>query len=207
MARVDVYNRDRQKVGDLELDDAVFGVEVREHLYYEVVRMQMANRRSGTAHTKDRGEVKYSTHKLYRQKGTGRARRGSRRSPILRGGGTTFGPKRRSFAYRVPRTMRKAALRSALSGRAGEGQLYVLDSLSMANPKTKDVQSILSKFGIVKALVIDSSENQNLRLSTRNLPNAKFVSPAGVNVYDVLHFHSLVLTQDAVREIEGALKK
>ena len=207
MPRIDIFNIKKKKVADLELDDSVFGAPVREHLYYEIVKMQQANRRAGTACTKDRGEVAYSTRKLFRQKGTGRARRGSRRSPVLRGGGVAFGPKPRDYSYRAPRSMRKAALRSALSGRVGEGRMIVIDDFTLSEIKTKNVAQIMAKFDLKDGLIVDGTDNSSLRLSVRNLPNFKFLAPEGVNVYDVLRFTNLVLTQSAVQSLEGALKK
>lgn len=207
MPVVDVFNIQKQKVGSVELDDSVFGEPVREHLYYEVVRMQLASRRSGTACTKGRAEVAYSTRKLYRQKGTGRARRGSRRSPTMVGGGIVFGPKPRSFYYRVPKSMRRAALISALSGRMAEGRLVVVDDFALAKPKTKELVKVLSAFGANKALVVDVAGSNAVRLSARNMANAKYLAPAGLNVFDILKFDHLVVSQSAIRQVEGALKR
>jgi large subunit ribosomal protein L4 len=205
MPLVNVVNVQNQKVGQVALDDAVYGVEVREHLYYEVVKMQLANRRAGNACTKGRAEVAFSTKKLYRQKGTGRARHGSRKAPTMVGGGTVFGPKPRSFYYRVPRSMRKAALRSALSGRLAEGNLIVVDTFPFAKPRTKELARILDGFGAKKALVVDTKSDV-VRLSARNLTTVRYLSAEGVNVFDILKFDYLVLTQAAAKAIEGALK-
>jgi large subunit ribosomal protein L4 len=206
MPRIDVYDLQRSKVGEIDLDDSVFGVEVREHLYYEVVKMQLANRRAGTACTKGRAEVAFSTRKLFRQKGTGRARRGSRKSPVLRGGGVVFGPKPRDYSYRVPRTMRKAALRSALSGRLGENRLFVVEDFSLPEVKTRSLVRILERFGLKSAVLVDFKDNDRLRLSARNLPKFRFLAADGVNVYDILRHENIIVSKGAVRAIEGALK-
>ncbi|GMV39255.1 MAG: 50S ribosomal protein L4 [Myxococcales bacterium] len=206
MPQIDVYNLARQKVGEMVLDDAVFAAPVKEHLYWEVVRMQLANRRSGTANTKTRSEVKFSTRKLFKQKGTGRARRGSRRAPTLKGGGTILGPKPRDFSYTVPKKVRKAALRSALTGRLVERRLVVVDRFELPEIKTKALVKVLSGFDLTKTLVVDGGTNRNLKLSARNLRDVKFLAPEGLNVYDVLRFDAIVLSQDSIRAIEGALK-
>lgn len=206
MPQIDVYNLARQKVGEMVLDDAVFAAPVKEHLYWEVVRMQLANRRSGTASTKTRSEVKFSTRKLFKQKGTGRARRGSRRAPGLKGGGTILGPKPRDFSYACPKKVRKAALRSALTGRLTEQRLVVVDRFELAEVKTKALVKVLKGFDLSKTLVVDGGTNRNLKLSARNLKDVKFLAPEGLNVYDVLRFDAIVLSQDSVRAIEGALK-
>lgn len=207
MAQVDVYNLRREKVDQVQLDDQVFAAEVKDHLHYDIVKMQMANRRSGTACTKTRANVAFSTAKLYRQKGTGNARIGSRKSPTLRGGGTIFGPLPRDFSYRIPRQARKAALRSAISARTIDERLLLLDSFSLPEVKTKAVAEVMKKFGLTTALVIDVQGNDRLRLSARNLHHVKYVAAGGINVADVLRFDFLVMTVAAARAIEGALKK
>lgn len=206
MPQIDVYNLARQKVGEMVLDDAVFSAPVKEHLYWEVVRMQLANRRAGTAHTKTRAEVAFSSRKLFKQKGTGRARRGSRKSPTLKGGGTILGPRAHDFSYTVPKKVRKAALRSALTGRLSESRLVVVDRLDLPEIKTKALAQVLKGFDLSKTLVVDAGTNRNLKLSARNMRDVKFLAPEGLNVYDVLRFDAIVLSQDSVRAIEGALK-
>ncbi len=209
MPRLPLFDAHGKQVGEVDLDDAVFGVTVREHLFYEVVKMQLANRRSGTACTKDRSQVAYSTRKLFRQKGTGRARRGSRKSPILRGGGTIFGPKPRSYAYKVPRKVRKEALRAALSRRVEENRLLVVQDFGLSRPRTRELVRILDALRADSALVVDVRSAPGadaLRLSARNLTRAKYLAPEGVNVYDVLHFPYAVFTERAARAVEGALK-
>ena len=207
MAQLDVYNLSKEKVGTIDLDDQVFGVEVREHLYYEVVRMQQASKRQGSACTKTRAEVAYSTAKLFKQKGTGRARRGSRKAATLRGGGTVFGPRPRDYSYRVPRTMRKAALRSALSGRLQEAQIFVVEDFQLEEIKTKGLLAVLNRFELNNALLVDDSSNINLKKSAKNLKKFKFIATEGLNVYDLLKFDALVVTRSSVEKIEGALKK
>ena len=207
MAQLDVYNLSREKVGTINVDDSVFGVEVREHLYYEVVRMQQASKRQGSACTKTRAEVAYSTAKLFKQKGTGRARRGSRKAATLRGGGTVFGPRPRDYSYRVPRSMRKAALRSALSGRMQESRVVVVEDFELAEIKTKGLLAVLNRFELSNALIVDDRSNENLKKSAKNLKKFKFLATEGLNVYDLLKFDVLVVTKSSVAQIEGALKK
>jgi large subunit ribosomal protein L4 len=206
MPQIDVYNLSHQKVGEMVLDDAVFDAPIKEHLYWDVVRSQLAARRAGTACTKTRSEVSYSTRKLFKQKGTGRSRAGSRRAPSMRGGGIVLGPKPREFNYAINRKVRKAALRSALTGRLQEKQLFVVDKMELAEIKTKALVGTLRGFNLSKALLVDSGANRNLKLSARNLKDVKFLAPEGLNVYDVLRFDTIVLSQDSVRAIEGALR-
>lgn len=206
MAKLDVYNLSREKVGTVDLDENVFGVEVREHLYYEVVRMQMATKRQGSANTKTRAEVSYSTAKMFKQKGTGRARRGSRKAATLRGGGTVFGPRPRSYAYKVPKSMRRAALCSALSGRLKESQLIIVDDFELAEIRTKGLLEVLKRFDLTNALLVDDKGNEKLRKSARNLDKFKFVSTEGINVYDVLKYDALIVSKSSVEQIQGALQ-
>ena len=205
MSVVDVYNLNHDKVGELELDDQVFGAEVKEHLFWEVVRSQLASRRRGTAKAKERGEVRGSTKKMFRQKGSGRARKGMRMSPLHRGGGVVFGPRPRDFGYRVPKKVRRAALRSALSKRLGEQRLVVLDKFELEEIKTKKVVEVLQKFGTQSALIVDE-RNEPLMKSSRNLPTCKYLPVEGLNVYDVLRYDTLILTSSSVKVIEGALR-
>jgi large subunit ribosomal protein L4 len=205
MAQIDVYNLDREKVEKIELNDGVFNVPVREHLYYEVVKSQMASKRAGTACTKERGEVAYVSKKMFKQKGTGNARRGSRRAAGLRGGGIAFGPRPRSYAYRVPRSMRRAALCSALSGRFQEDRVIVLDNFDLPEIRTKGLLKVLERFELTNALIVDVSDNEALKKSARNLQKFKFLATEGVNVYDVLRFDAIVMTKASVEAIQGAL--
>ncbi len=206
MPVVDVFNLDRQKVGTLELSDGVFDVEVRDHLFHEVVRAQLAARRSGTAHTKGRSQVKGSRKKVWRQKGTGRARQGDRNAPHWVGGGVVHGPKPRSYEHKVNKKTRRAALCAALSRRQQEGRLFVVDSFQLPEIKTRQVASVLKTFEAPKALVIDT-DNTNLDRSARNLATSQYLPVAGLNVYDILRHDVVLVTQDAARAIEARLTK
>jgi large subunit ribosomal protein L4 len=205
MATIDVYSIDKEKVGELELSDQVFGAPVREHLFWEAVKWQQAGKRSGTASTRTRGDIRGSTRKLFRQKGTGRARRGSIKSPILRGGGTVFGPHPRDFSYNLPKRVRRAALISALSRRNAEAGLIVVDKLELAEIKTRRVVEFLKAFDLDNALIVDQ-ENRRFYLSGRNIPHVKVLQVQGLNVFDILNHDKLILTQEAVAAIEGRLK-
>lgn len=206
MGTVDVYNISREKVGEVELADEIFFAPVREHLFWEVVKWQQACRRSGTANTKTRGSVAGSTRKLYRQKGTGRARRGDIKSPLLRGGGVVFGPHPRDFSYKLPKKVRKAALIAALSQRCKENRLVVVDRMDLPEVKTRRMVEFLEKFEIENALIVDQ-KNRHLYLSARNIPNVKVLPVEGLNVFDILKHDTLILTRQAVAGIEGRLKK
>jgi large subunit ribosomal protein L4 len=206
MPTVEVFNLGRQKVGSVDLDDAVFGAPANDHLLHEAVVMQMANRRAGTAATKTRGLVRGGGRKPYRQKGTGQARRGSSRSPLLSGGAVAFGPQPRDWSYRLPRKARRAALRSALSQKVREQRLVLLDDIKLPAPKTREFAKVLKAFEIKKALVVDDKSNTGLYRSARNIRDVKFLPDEGLNVYDVLKHEHLVLSVAAARKIEGALK-
>lgn len=204
MPTVDVYNLAREKVGSLELSDDVFATEVKEHLFYEVVKAQLASRRAGTAAGKERSAVRGSSKKTYRQKGTGRARHGSVRAPIYVGGGLAHPPQPKDWGYRPPRKVRIGALKSALSLFCKEGRLIVVDSLALEQIKTKKVVETLATLQAdKKALVVDAKDNEKLRLSIRNLPKAQFLPPEGVNVYDLLRHDHLVVSRDAVKALEA----
>lgn len=205
MATLEVLNQSGEKVGEIDLADAVFNAPVKEHLLHEVVVAQLAARRRGTACTKTRSEVKGSTHKIYRQKGTGRARHGSIRAPIFVGGGTVFGPKPRSYEKKVGKKVRRTALRSALSLRNGEKKLLVLEDLSLGEIKTKRMVKIIESLGAQRPLVVDDKGNIELIKSMRNLPRAKYVAPEGLNVYDILRYDTLVVTAPVAKQIEERL--
>jgi large subunit ribosomal protein L4 len=205
MPTIDVLNTAGKKVGELTLSDAVFGAAVNENLFFETVRWQQARARQGNASTKGRSYISGSTRKLYRQKGTGRARRGDIKSPTMRGGGTLFGPTPRCYCYTLPKKVRKAALRSALSKRLAENNLKVLDSFELPKIKTKDAVAVLGKLGLTKVLIIDA-ENRALDLSTRNIHKAKYLPPEGLNVMDILRYDSILLTKKAVEAVEGRLQ-
>jgi large subunit ribosomal protein L4 len=205
MATVDVFDMKKNKVGELSLADEVFGAEVREHLFWEVVKWQQAGKRSGEASTRTRGEIRGSTRKLFRQKGTGRARRGSIKSPVLRGGGTVFGPRPRDFSYTLPKKVRKQALISALSRRQAENGLIVVDKLELPEIKTRQVVDFLQTFELDNVLIVDQA-NKSFYMSGRNITDVKVLQVEGLNVFDILKHDKLVLTTRAVAAIEGRLK-
>ena len=207
MATLDVFNMKKQKVGSVELDDAIFAAPVNQSLFHEAVMMQRASKRAGNAATKTRGLVRGGGRKPFRQKGTGQARRGSSRSPLMVGGAVTFGPHPRSYAYRMPKKARKAALRSALSLKVKEQQLVVFDAFALSAIKTKEFAAVLKTFGVTKALVVDDKGNLNLIKSARNIANVKVLPEEGINVYDVLRYDHLLASVAAIKKIEGALKK
>src|SRR5580658_3273765 len=203
MATIDVYNMKREKVGSVELADEVFATEVKEHLFYEVVKAQLASRRQGTQCAKNRSAVAGSTKKLYKQKGTGRARHGSIRAPIYVGGGRAHPPRPRDWSYRPPRQVRVGALKSALSKFNKEGRLLVVDRFELPEVKTKGLVAVLGALKAEKkALVVDTATNENLRLSIRNCEDHQFLPPEGVNIYDLLRHDTLVLSKDAAKALE-----
>lgn len=202
MPTVDVLDTNAQKTGELSLRDDVFSVEPNVYLFSLVLRRQLAARRSGTACTKSRSEVRASRRKPWRQKGTGRARSGSRGSPLWRGGGVIFGPKPRDYKLKVPRKVKKAAMRSALSLKVRENQLVVLEHFDMPDIRTKQFVQSKENLGLNKALIVFEGENTNLERSSRNVPDVKVLKTAGLNLYDVLRYDQLVLTRGAVEYIE-----
>jgi large subunit ribosomal protein L4 len=206
MPKVDVYDLNNSKVGELELSDAVFGAEVNENLIYESVRHYMAGQRRGTAATKTRHEVSGSGKKLWRQKGTGRARMGSIRSPLWRHGGTVHGPQPRDYSYKLPKKMQLGALRSALSAKLRDGELKVVSQFSLADHKTKTFAGLLKQFATPRTvLVVELDENRNLVLSARNVPGVKCVRSRDVNVYDLLGHKQVLLSEAAARKLSEAL--
>ncbi len=205
MAVCDVVNSSAEKVGEIELNDALFNVEVKKGVLHEVVCMQRANRRSGNACTKTRGQVRGGGAKPWRQKGTGRARSGSRTSPIWRGGGTTFGPKTRDYGYKLPKKVRRLALRMALSARNGEGNMVVVDSLSLPAIKTKEFVKVMNNFGFGDCLVVTAVNDTIVDKSARNAVGYKVISVAGLNVIDILKYNKLMLTRDCVEKLEERL--
>ena len=218
MPTVAVYDMTNNKVGDMELKDDIFGVEMNAGLVHQAVVMQMASWRLGTHATKTRGMVKGGGKKPWRQKGTGRARAGSRRSPVWVGGGTVFGPSPRDYSFRMPRKQRRLALKCALSDKVKNGEFVVLDDLAFDAPKTKQMVKLLQDFGVTgKALFItpynnktDKSDSEkakeeklkNVDLSARNIPGVKAINTMGLNVYDILHHNRLFITKDAITRIE-----
>jgi large subunit ribosomal protein L4 len=208
MPKVTVYNLKKEGVGEIKLADEVFGAEVNEALFYEIVKAQLASRRAGTANTKTRSEVTGSTKKIYKQKGMGQARHGDMNAPQFKGGAVALGPKTRSFAYRPPRKMRVGALCSALSMKLRDGQLVVVDDFKLNDIKTKKLAEILGTLEVNKStLIVDDKENQNLRLSARNLEKHSCVPPEGVNVYDLLRHEHVVLTKRAVEALQTRCKE
>ncbi len=204
MAKVDVYNLKREKVGSVDLADEVFATDVKEQLFHEVVVAQLASRRAGTRAAKERSAVAGSSKKIYKQKGTGRARHGSIRAPIFVGGGRAHPPKPQDWSYRPPRRVRVAALKSALSLILKEGRLTIVDSIDLGEVKTKALAGVLVTLQAgKKTLVVDEGTNQNLRLSIRNLENKLFLPPEGVNVYDLLRHDHLVLSKGAIKALEA----
>jgi len=208
MPKLEIKSTSGKSVGSIDLDDTVFGAEVNEHLLWEVVKWQLAKRRAGTASTKRFGEVRGTGKKVWKQKGTGQARHGSRKSPIFVGGGSTFGPRPRDYGYTLPRKIKKAALRCALSLRVQEQKLVVVDSFS-TDGKTKSVATALQALGAAqpttKALIVDTKDNANLVRGAKNLRSSQWLAPEGVNVYDILRHETVVMTQAAAQQLTAAL--
>ena len=208
MPVIDLINIKREKVGELELKPDIFGVEVKKHLLHEAVVMQLANRRRGTASTKTIADVSGSTSKPWRQKGTGRARAGHKRSPLWRGGGIVFGPKPRDYSYQIPKKVRQVAIRSALSLKIQQNKFLVLDKMiELAQPKTKEIVSLLSNLGSPKrALFLLLEIDKNFLLSARNIPGVKVAQARAVNVYDLLYYDTVIATREAINKIEETFK-
>ncbi len=200
-----VYDIENNKISEIELSEAVFGAEVNEAVLYDVVRMQMASRRSGTASTKRRQDVRGGGSKPWRQKGTGRARAGTIRSPLWRGGGIVFGPHPRSYAYKVSKKVRKLALISALSMKVKEGRMMILKDFPMNEIKTKKFKEIVDRFGLKKALFVADKSDPVLEKSSRNIQGIKLIRTEGINVYDLLNYDHVILFEPSVKMIEGAL--
>ena len=205
MAVTQVYNTDNKKVGEVELNDSLFGLEVKKHILHDVVKMQLANRRAGTACTKTRVEVSGGGRKPFRQKGTGRARQGTNRSPLMRGGGVTFGPKPRDYSYKLPKKVRKLGLRMALSARFSENNMIVLDGFDLADIKTKEFVEVMKKLNIENGLIVVPGKNENLEKSSRNVHGFKVMQTGGLNVYDILLHRRLVLLQPCLGQLEERL--
>jgi len=206
MPTIDVYNSEREKVSSLELDEGIFGAEVKEHLLYAAVRWQRARAQAGTHKVKERAEVRGGGKKPWRQKGTGRARQGSIRSPQWRGGGVVHGPKVRSHAFKLNKQVRRAALCSALSRRVAENGLVVLDGLELPEIKTRRIVDFMKRFELDEMLLVLDAADEKVMLSARNLPKVKVLLAEGLNVYDVLDHRNVVATQGAVAAITDRLK-
>jgi len=205
MALADVFDIKGEKVGEVEIKDEVFNCDVKTYLMHDVVVMQLANRRRGTAATKTRKEVSGGGKKPFRQKGTGRARQGSSRSPLQPGGGTVFGPHPRDYSYSVPKKVRRSALRSALTVRNNGSAMKVLDKLELEAISTKNFNGIVKTFSLTKPLFVIDKKNEVLEKSARNIPFVKVLRVEGLNVYDIIKHEQLILTLDALRRIEEVL--
>ena len=205
MPAVDVKNLKGKKVATIDLVENIFNVPVKSSVLHEVVTMQLANRRSGTASVKHRSDVQGSSRKLFRQKGTGRARRGDIKAPLLRGGGVVFGPDGRRYAFKVPKKVRKLALKMALSSKLQADDLIVLDKFDLKQVKTKDVIELLRGLNLTNALIVTAEKNENLELSSRNVPDIKVLRSEGLNVYDILKYKTLILLEPVIKNIEGRL--
>ena len=206
MAVVDLYNMSKEKVGEIELSDSVFDAEVKNHLVSQMVLWQLAKRRSGTASVKNRSKVRGGGSKPWRQKGTGRARSGTSRSPIWRGGGVVFGPQPHSYEFKLTKKIRKQALISVLSLKYQQGKLFVLDNFDLEEIKTKEVAKLLTAFESESAMLV-CDDNRNLWLSSRNLPKVMAVGSPGINVYDLLKHDMLMISADALARIQGVLEQ
>jgi large subunit ribosomal protein L4 len=205
MARIAVYDMNKNQVSERDIADEIFNVDVKGYLIHDMVRYQLAARRQGTADTKGRSEVSGGGRKPYKQKGTGNARQGSIRAPHFVGGGTVFGPTPRDYSFKLNRKVKKAALRSALSVRFKEEKLTVLSALKLDKASTSDFSDVLQRFDLTHALVVIDGADPNIELSARNLQHVKVLRAEGVNVYDVMRYRHLVLTEGAVAHLEGAL--
>ena len=203
MAKHTIKNASGQDVGDVELADSVFAGDVKPHLFHEVVTAQLAARRSGTASTKTRKDIRGGGAKPFRQKGTGRARQGTSRSPLMEGGGTVFGPHPRAYGPKVPKKVRKAAVRSALSLRREQGKLLVVDEIAFEEIKTKKFAALMDTLGVANGLFVLPERSETVERSARNIPGVKVLAVQGLNVYDILKYENLVIAKDALTRIEG----
>ena len=207
MASVSMVDMSNKKVKDVELP-AVFGVEVKSHLLHSAVVNQLANRRAGTAATKTKGLVSGGGKKPFKQKGTGRARAGSSRSPLWRHGGTVFGPQPRDYSYSMPKKEKRAALAAALSSKVNDNRMILLDKLELIGPRTKQMTELLKALGVAEsALVLIAAENKNVALASRNMPNIKVLRMENINVYDLLKYRYLITTQDALTTMQEVYGK
>jgi large subunit ribosomal protein L4 len=206
MAEISVVNQKAEPVSQKDLPEDIFNVEVKSSVLHEVVRMQLAAKRSGTAAVKRRSDVRGSRRKLFRQKGTGRARRGDIKSPLLRGGGVVFGPSPRSYAYKVPKKLRRLALKMALSAKFQEESLMVLDALELDQIKTREFVQVMDALKLDSALFVVDRADDKIKLSSRNVPGVKVLPLQGLNVYDILKYQHLVLVEPTIEGIEGRLR-
>lgn len=203
MPKVALYNVSGEQVGDIELKDDVFGIEINTHVMYEAVKVYLANQRQGTQSAKTRSEVRGGGRKPWRQKGTGRARQGSIRSPQWKGGGVIFAPKPRDYSMKLPKKIRRLALKSAFSSKVEANEIIVLDALTMEVPKTKEMLKVLGNLKVEKkALVVTPEKDENVVLSARNIPGVKTAQVSTLNVYDILNHDAFIITKDAVNKVE-----
>ena len=205
MAAVDVLNSAGKKVSETQLSDEIFNTPVKKSVLHEVVRSQLVAKREGTAACKTRGMVKGSTKKLFRQKGTGNARAGSVKSPLRKGGGVIFGPSQRSYAIKVPKKVKKLALKMALSSKVEDNTIYVIDDFNLDAVKTKNLVNVLNALSLSDLLIVSDAEDTNLLLSSRNISDVKVIKTEGLNVYDILKFKNLLLVESTIKNIEGRL--
>lgn len=206
MPKVALFNQTGAQVGEVELADSVFGIEPNSAVLYDAIVMQQASLRQGTHDVKNRSEVRGGGRKPWRQKGTGRARQGSIRSPQWKGGGVVFGPTPRKYGYKLNRKVRRLALKSALSTKVQNNELLVLDALNLSAPKTKDMAAVLNSLKVErKVLIVTSEFDQNVALSSRNIPGAKFIDASGINVLDLVAHDKVIVTKDAVAKVEEVL--
>ena len=205
MPQIDVYDLEKKKTGQVQLKSEIFEHPVKDSLLHLVVTWQLASRRAGSASTKTKGEVSGGGRKPWKQKGLGRARSGSNRSPLWRGGGITFGPKPKDWSFSLPKKVRKQAIKSALSHKYNESEIYVLDSFELSEIKTKQVVSFLKNFDITECLILIDGKNENLVRSANNLKNVKVLKSNGLNVYDLLNFKYLVMTKGLLEKVQEVL--
>ena len=204
MATLDLLDSNKEKLSEIELKDEIFRAEIKNNLFYEVVKMQLAKKRRGTASTKNRSKVRGGGKKPWRQKGTGRARAGTARSPLWVGGGVVFGPMPRDYSHSLPKKVKKAALRSALSLKFKENKLLLLDSFHLNEIKTKEFVKIVKNLGVTNGLII-YEDDQMLQKSAKNVPRFKALKPEGLNVYDLLKYDKLIITKKSLEKIESRL--
>lgn len=202
MLTLDLFNKEAQKVGDIQLNENIFGVEININAMHQVVVAQLANKRQGTQSAKTRAEVRGGGIKPWRQKGTGRARQGSIRAPQWIHGGIVFAPKPRDYRMSVPKSMRRVAFKSALSAKVAENEMIVIDSLEFDSPKTKAMLEVLTAFGAKKTLIVVEKSNENIYKSARNIPGVQVSPVNNLNVYDILKYEKFIVTKDAVSKIE-----
>lgn len=203
MPKVNVYNMLGEQVGEIELNDQIFGIEVNQHVVYEVVKNQLANKRQGTQSAKTRAEVRGGGRKPWRQKGTGRARAGSIRAPHWTGGGVAFAPKPRDYSYKVPKKVKRLAMKSALTSKVENNEIIVIDELNFDAPKTKEMVNLLNKLNAdKKALIVTTEKNENVVRSANNIATVQTTVVNNLNVYDILKYNSFIITKDAVRKVE-----